>query len=639
MSNKKVLNEVDRIKEVMGLLNEQSRPKIVKGLISVIDDLLGISAKNVDVLAREYGDDGAKLLKELSESNRGVGDILDDMRKLSNQKAFSDTFEGLKSAFDEVVDDSGISITEKINTVRRGVKELLDKGQKTKAAEYFKNESKKIAEFGDETIERFMKDEFFFNDIPNFSRADYNSALKLGSETVRGKGTVGGKVGRFMDTLKSYFKSVKKIEAKIVDDTDNYLKLKDEVSKLPIDDPTRMELIKRANRYLDRVDFNLGVLKRKNRETLDALIEEITQKRNSLPRTSPERAKLNDLIQRASKEDADVVSVWNYLPQGGYKPEGSMYQELKKLRQDRVDAIRKLIMPRKWMKPETLNRISKLSYGGSAGRFLTGNVGPPLKKLFTDPKKAPRILATEIGSRLFSIPLVFGATETLMDWIASMVLQDSEFMSEEWIKEHPDLANVIAGFGFDYKDYEDSYWATDFVINTVENTLQNFGITIPALAIKNWMDDNSKPGGGYAWWNQQFNKLEEMQKSESFKNASEEEKLKILEDIIEETDTWVTKTSSWWYDGLPPTVDSEINKVLAQIESETTTDDTEVSPSPNGVEGDNQQDDSSSSSSGEPGSLSHANEVFGGGVTQEGELFIYEGDKFKFNGTDYEWVP
>ncbi len=52
-----------------------------------------------------------------------------------------------------------------------------------------------------------------------------------------------------------------------------------------------------------------------------------------------------------------------------------------------------------------------------------------------------------------------------------------------------------------------------------------------------------------------------------------------------------------------------------------------------------QQDDSSSSSSGEPGSLSHANEVFGGGVTQEGELFIYDGDKYKFNGTDYEWVP
>lgn len=54
---------------------------------------------------------------------------------------------------------------------------------------------------------------------------------------------------------------------------------------------------------------------------------------------------------------------------------------------------------------------------------------------------------------------------------------------------------------------------------------------------------------------------------------------------------------------------------------------------------DDQQDDSPSSSSGEPGSLQHANEYFGGGVTQEGELFIYDGDKYKFNGTDYEWVP
>ena len=108
-------------------------------------------------------------------------------------------------------------------------------------------------------------------------------------------------------------------------------------SKLPIDDASRSEMTKRANRYLDRVEFNLGVMKRKDKETLEVLIEELTQKRNSLPRTSAERAKINKLIERASKEDADVISIWNYLPQGGYKPEGSWYQEMKQLKQERVD--------------------------------------------------------------------------------------------------------------------------------------------------------------------------------------------------------------------------------------------------------------------------------------------------------------
>jgi len=43
----------------------------------------------------------------------------------------------------------------------------------------------------------------------------------------------------------------------------------------------------------------------------------------------------------------------------------------------------------------------------------------------------------------------------------------------------------------------------------------------------------------------------------------------------------------------------------------------------------------------EPGSLSHAEEVFGGKITKEGEFFIdVYGDKYRWNDTeeDYEWV-
>jgi len=645
MDNKKLLQEISRIQEVMGLINEGSRTKLAKGAISVIDDLLGITAKNTDVLAREYGDDGARLLKQLSEDGdnaRPIGDIFDDLKKLNNSKAFDDAFEGLKSAFDTIVDDNGVTITQKLDTVQKGVQDLLDQGQNTKAAEYFNSQVNNIADYGDDTLKRFVNDEYFFS-IPNFSRANYNDYLKLGGgEKLASSSTKSGKVIRFSETLSSYFKSVKKIEGKITSDIDSYLKLKDEVNKLPIDDASRSEMTKRANRYLDRVEFNLGVMKRKNKETLEVLIEELTQKRNSLPRTSAERAKINNLIERASKEDADVISIWNYLPQGGYKPEGSWYQEMKQLKQERVDTIRKLFIPKKWLNPETADRVSKLGYGGSAGKFITGNVGPALKKLFTDPKKAPRILTTEIGSRLISIPIKLAAAETLIDWAAAMILQDSDFMTEEWIKEHPDMANFIAGFGFDYKDYEDSYWATDMVINTVENTLQNFGITIPALAIKNWMDENSKPGGGYEWWNNQFNKLEELQKSDNFKNASEEEKLKIIEDIIEETDTWVTKASSWWYDGLPPTVDTEINKVLSQIESETTTDDTEITT--DNTETTTDDEDSTPEGSGEPGSLDDFSKQLGvelNQVSQDGDIYKWDlggGVIFNYKLVDGKYV-
>ena len=79
MDNKKVLNEVSRIKEVMGILNEGGRSTLVKGMVEFIDDILKISSKSAVDLADEFGDDGARLLRELtskdeSVTNRGIGE-------------------------------------------------------------------------------------------------------------------------------------------------------------------------------------------------------------------------------------------------------------------------------------------------------------------------------------------------------------------------------------------------------------------------------------------------------------------------------------------------------------------------------------------------------------------------------------
>ena len=102
----------------------------------------------------------------------------------------------------------------------------------------------------------------------------------------------------------------------------------------------------------------------------------------------------------------------------------------------------------------------------------------------------------------------------------------------------------------------------------------------------------------------------------------------------------MTKTSSWWYDGLPPTVDSEINKVLSQIESETTTDDTEVSPSP-GQENqqDNQQDNQQTSGLSDMGITATDNDGDGVWESEYGELYKLENDKWKVsfdNGNTWE---
>lgn len=648
MEDKKLIQEVKRIQEMMGLITEGSRTKIAKGAIDIIDNLLGITAKNTDVLAREYGDDGARLLKQLadnSDSARGVGDILDDLRKLDNPKAFQDALEGLKSAFDNIVDDSGVSITEKIQTVRKGVQDYLDNGQNTKAAEYYNSQVGNIADFGDETLERFVRDEYFFNSIPNFTRQNLDSWTKLGSEKIAKKGSVAAKVGKFMDTLTSYFKFVKNIESKIKSDLDSFVKLKDEVNKLPIDDPTRGEMIKRANRYLDRVEFNLGVIARKDRETLDVLIEELTTRRNALPKTSPERIKLNELIQRASKEDAEVISIVNYLPEGGYNPEVGIYEEMKQLKRDRVDALKKVFMPKKWASPEVAARLAKLNWWSSLWKVLSGNLGPVLKKIFSkDIKKLPRIAATEIGSRIISIPMYLGLGETIMDWVAYMALQDSYFTSEEFVREHPRMAKAIAGFGFDYKDYEGSGWGTDFVINLTGNISEKLGLTVPVYEAKRWLDENAKPGGGYEWWNQQFAKIDELQKSDTFKNASEEEKIEMLQDVVEETESWITKAAAWWYNGIPETLNAEINTMLSQIENE------EPTPTPTPTSNTSNNDDSSGSSgtSGSSNGSSEITNTLDGLATQmgypkdamspqtyngTGEIEIW-GMKFAYNSTD-----
>ena len=184
MDNKKVLNEVSRIKEVMGILNEGGRSTLVKGIVEFIDDILKISSKSTVDLADEFGDDGARLLKELTTKDekvaRGIGEILEDMRKLPNSKAFDDALTGLRLSLDEMVDETGDSIVQKLTKVKNGVESLVKNDQTIAAAGYFDKslKFKRIAKWGDESLERFIKDEYFFGSINGFSKNQFERSVK-----------------------------------------------------------------------------------------------------------------------------------------------------------------------------------------------------------------------------------------------------------------------------------------------------------------------------------------------------------------------------------------------------------------------------------------------------------------------------
>jgi len=99
-------------------------------------------------------------------------------------------------------------------------------------------------------------------------------------------------------------------------------------------------------------------------------------------------------------------------------------------------------------------------------------------------------------------------------------------------------------------------------------------------------------------------------------------------DTLDELTTWLESQGieeyfENWFSGVDAPLTGDTSTVVPLVPEVTP----EVTP-----------DDSTPPSPKEPGSLEHINNVFGGGVTQEGEFFIWDGDKYKWNGTDYEWV-
>tara|TARA_R100000951_G_scaffold49399_1_gene41725 strand:+ start:1518 stop:3257 length:1740 start_codon:yes stop_codon:yes gene_type:complete len=571
MDNKKVLNEVSRIKEVMGILNEGGRSTLVKGMVEFIDDILKISSKSAVDLADEFGDDGARLLRELtskdeSVTNRGIGNIIEDMRKLPNSKAFDDTLAGLRLSLDDMVDETGDSIIKKITQVKNGVESLIKNDQNIAAAEYFNKEFKNVAKWGDKSLERFIKDEYFFKSIPGFSKNEFKDMLKIATTKISKKGGTMSKLVKFKEVLTSYLKSSLKYSENVIKDVDSYIALRKEASKLT--GQAKLNAITKANRFVQRIELNLGILNRKNKEALNALIEELSEKRNKLPRLTPEREKLSDVITKLKSEDADILKWQDYLPKDFLK-------EALEIRARRVDALKKF-WPEKLTlikrSPKTAARIKELGVFEAFFRIFSGDVLNVVRRLYKNPKKLARIIGTEFGSRLLGLPLVLGGFETIMDF-SSMSSNPTSEITPQWLEDNPELAKTLQNPGIigvggagDYKDYDSLNWSIDMLANLTNNTMKKFNITIPIWAIIEIMGEISETGGGTNYFKQQFERISTIRESDEFKNASPEERLKMLNKVQEDAEGRVETFLGYFLDS-DETIMERLNKALAEIEN------------------------------------------------------------------------
>jgi hypothetical protein len=383
-----------------------------------------------------------------------------------------------------------------------------------------------------------------------------------------------GKVVKLKDVLTSYFKYVTTIEKKIRDDVASYKYLRDDASKMTIG-PEQTLAIKEATRYLDRIELNLDILKRKEREAIDAMISQLKQDAALLPKKSPERIGIEKVITKMESSDATIQSIWKYLP-SSYKPEGSVWDEIKRLKKERGERLQGMFGNKipGWL----INKKEgfKPSIGGFTQNFLqtmSGNLGPMFQKMFSNPKLIPRILLTETGSRLMSLPFIFATIETAYDAILFSTVQN-----ELDIKKYPRISKAIAFTNPDYKNYQDTNWSTDILVDYVTNWFENIGLTIPGKVIIDWMGKNFKSGGLSTWVEQERDLLTDIVED---KNLSPDEKKKKIDEIIVKNKSFLEKTFSFFLGQNEETLTKQINKELSGVDlSNTNTQPKPPTPSP-----------------------------------------------------------
>jgi hypothetical protein len=383
------------------------------------------------------------------------------------------------------------------------------------------------------------------------------------------------KVVKIKDVLTSYFKYDTTIENKIRDDVASYKYLTDKASKMA-SGPDQTLILKESLKYLDRIELNLGVLERKGKSVIAAMITQLKMDAKKLPKTSEARKSIDKLITKMESSDATVESIWKYLP-SSYKPEGTVWAEMSKLRKERGERLQGVFankIPGAFVAKKEGFKYNLGGFGKNLFQTMTGSILPMLNKMRSNPKLIPRILFTETGSRLMSLPLYFAGLETLIDGVAMI---GGDYLD---IKEYPRISKAIGKFNPDYKDYKDTNIVTDILANFIVNWFENIGLTVPISVVISWMDKYWKTGGLKDWIDNERNLMIEILEN---KNLSPEEKKKKIDEIINKTETKIENVVDWFLGQNEDTLTDKINKELSGVNvsnTNTTTKTTQKQPTP-----------------------------------------------------------
>jgi hypothetical protein len=385
--------------------------------------------------------------------------------------------------------------------------------------------------------------------------------------------TIVGKVVKIKDVLTSYFKYVKTIENKIRDDIASYKYLSEKASQMTIDAEQTL-ILKESLKYLDRIELNLGILERKGKSAIAAMITQLKIDAKKLPKTSEAKKSIDKLITKMESSDATVESIWKYLP-SSYKPEGTVWAEMSKLKKERGERLQGVFgnkIPGWLVAKKEGFKYNLGGFGKNLGQTMSGSIVPMFSKMFSNPKVIPRILFTEVGSRLISIPLYLAALETFIDGLAMI---SGDYLD---VKKYPIIAKSIGVINPDYKDYKDTNFGTDILANFIVNWFENIGLTIPIYVVIDWMNKFWKKGGLKTFVD---NERILMTKILEDKNLSPEEKKKKIDEIINKTETKLENAVDWFLGENEETLTDKINKELSGVNlSNKNTPPTPVPPTP-----------------------------------------------------------
>ena len=511
-----------------------------------------------------------KLLVEINQirSNMGLSVITENTQiilEAPNSATLTRIFNSLFSTSSRSVLKTLLTVEEKDLVRRYFANNIKDDLSKLKLSNFMKtaNGATTIQELKAAVIAATKRrnnpisqaDQIFFNKLIN----KMEKTKTTWSKPLPKTDSIVGKVVKIKDVLTSYFKYVTTIEKKIRDDIASYKYLTDEASKMAIGADQTL-ILKEALKYLDRIELNLGVLNRKGKATITAMITQLKIDAKKLPKTSEAKKSIDKLITKMESSDATIRSIWNYLP-SSYKPEGSVWDEIKRLKKERGERLQGMVGNKipGWL----INKKEgfKPSIGGFTQNFLqtmSGNLAPMFQKMFSNPKLIPRILLTETGSRLMSLPFIFATIETAYDAILFNAVQNKID-----IKKYPRIYKAIGFTNPDYKNYLDTHWSIDILVDFVTNWFENIGLTIPGKVIIDWMDKNFKSGGLSTWVEKERDLLTNIVED---KNLSPDEKKKKIDEIIVKNKSFLEKTFSFFLGQNEETLTNQINKELSGVD-------------------------------------------------------------------------